>query len=183
MGDNKILESLKTNALLPSYLNIVIVNAGYAQKDPFENWNSETMDQMQDIININSIGPARVAKATFDKMRAAVGENGNTFAKFVIITSRAGSIGDLGNKWPIFAYRMSKAAVNMLGAALALEWKELGISVGLLHPGFVKTDMTNNSPGAIEPEESVKHMKDRIQGMDMDNSGTFWHFKGEVLPW
>ena len=37
--------------------------------------------------------------------------------------------------------------------------------------------------GAIAPEESVKGLLKRIDELTLENTGTFWHANGEVLPW
>lgn len=79
-------------------------------------------------------------------------------------------------------YRMSKAAVNAAGVSLARDLKPRGIAVALLHPGYVQTDMTAGK-GAISATESVEGMLKRAAELNLDNSGSFWHSNGEVLPW
>src|SRR5690625_7802460 len=92
-----------------------------------------------------------------------------------------GSIHDnsSGGHW---AYRMSKAAVNMAGVTLAHELKDRNIAVALLHPGFVRTDMTRGQ-GDVGPEEAAAGLVRRIDELNMDNSGGFWHANGERLAW
>jgi hypothetical protein len=55
------------------------------------------------------------------------------------------------------------------------------IAVAILHPGMVSTEMTNQS--GIPPSEAVEGLLSRIEQLNLDNTGTFWHAKGEVLPW
>jgi hypothetical protein len=55
--------------------------------------------------------------------------------------------------------------------------------VAILHPGLVQTRMTNFTSGGITPEESVKGLLARIDELTLENTGTFWHANGEVLPW
>ena len=54
--------------------------------------------------------------------------------------------------------------------------------MAILHPGYVRTDMTGQS-GNVTAEQSARQLVDRIDGLTLENSGTFWHANGEVLPW
>lgn len=91
-----------------------------------------------------------------------------------------GSIGD-NTSGSSYGYRMSKVAVSMAGKSLSHDLKPRGISVGILHPGLVRTRMTNFT--GITPTESVQGLLARIAQLNLDNTGTFWHANGEVLPW
>ena len=102
-------------------------------------------------------------------------------SKVGIITSRMGSIAD-NDSGGSYAYRMSKAAVNAAGKSLSIDLKPKGIAVAILHPGWVRTDMTGHG-GLIDADESAKGLLDRMAELNLDNSGTFWHMNGEVLPW
>ena len=57
-----------------------------------------------------------------------------------------------------------------------------GIAVASLHPGWVKTAMTGFT-GLLTPEESATGLIARIDELNMQNTGTFWHMNGEKLPW
>jgi NAD(P)-dependent dehydrogenase (short-subunit alcohol dehydrogenase family) len=103
-------------------------------------------------------------------------------AKIVLMTSRMGSIGD-NTSGSSYGYRMSKAALSMAGKSLAYDLKPAGIAVAILHPGLVQTRMTGFSPSGITPEVSVKSLLERIEQLNLQNTGTFWHSNGEVLPW
>ena len=65
---------------------------------------------------------------------------------------------------------------------MALELKARGIAVGLLHPGYVKTDMTGNT-GHVDTGESAGGLIRRIDELSMANTGSFHHANGEELPW
>jgi short-subunit dehydrogenase len=73
--------------------------------------------------------------------------------------------------------------LSMAGKSLAHDLKPCGVSVAILHPGLVQTRMTNFTRGGIAPEASVKGLLARIDELTLDNTGTFWHSNGEVLPW
>ena len=92
-----------------------------------------------------------------------------------------GSIAD-NDSGGSYGYRMSKAALNAAGASLAIDLRPRGISVAILHPGYVRTEMTGNA-GLIDADESVSGLLKRIDELTPDNSGSFWHSNGDVLPW
>ena len=81
-----------------------------------------------------------------------------------------------------YGYRMSKAAVNMAGRSLANDLKDDGVAVAILHPGFVRTDMTGRQ-GLIDPPESAAGIIVRVDELSLENTGTFWHANGEIIPW
>jgi hypothetical protein len=54
--------------------------------------------------------------------------------------------------------------------------------VALLHPGYVKTDMTGGN-GLVDTSHSAKGLLSRIEELNLENSGSFWHADGEQLPW
>lgn len=70
----------------------------------------------------------------------------------------------------------------MAGKSLAHDLKPRGIAVAILHPGWVQTGMTNFT-GSLTPEASVQGLLARIDALTLENTGTFWHANGEVLPW
>ena len=92
-----------------------------------------------------------------------------------------GSIGD-NTSGGSYGYRMSKAALNAAGKSLAHDLAGRGISVAVLHPGYVRTDMTGRQ-GLIDVEEAASGLLQRIDELTPENSGTFWHSNGDVLPW
>ncbi len=71
----------------------------------------------------------------------------------------------------------------MAGKSLSHDLKSLGIAVAILHPGLVQTRMTNFTTSGITPEVSVRGLLARIDDLTLENTGTFWHSNGEVLPW
>jgi len=102
-------------------------------------------------------------------------------SKIAIITSRMGSVAD-NTSGSMYGYRMSKAAVNMAGVSLARDLKGRGIAVALLHPGYVRTDMTGGN-GFIDAPEAASGLIARIDELSLETSGGFWHSNGDPLPW
>jgi NAD(P)-dependent dehydrogenase (short-subunit alcohol dehydrogenase family) len=130
-------------------------------------------DRMRRQFEVNSLGPLRVTYALLPNLDEG--------SKVVIITSRMGSIGD-NTSGSRYGYRMSKAAVNIAGVSLSHDLRPRGIAVAILHPGFVRTEMTNHQ-GLIDAPESAAGLLQRINELTMETSGSFWHANGERLPW
>ena len=60
--------------------------------------------------------------------------------------------------------------------------EEAGVAVTILHPGFVRTDMTGHQ-GLVDPPESAAGLIARIDELTLANTGGFWHAEGYALPW
>ncbi len=99
-----------------------------------------------------------------------------------MMTSRMGSIED-NTSGGSYGYRMSKVALSMAGKSLSVDLKSQGIAVAILHPGLVKTRMTGFTDSGITTEQAVKGLLARIDELNLENTGTFWHSNGEILPW
>jgi len=114
------------------------------------------------------------------KPSAELAANLHEGSKVAIVSSRVGSIEDnsSGGNW---GYRASKTAVNMIGTNLMHELKPRGIAVALLHPGLVATEMTGGH--GIEAAASASGLIQRIDALNMQNTGGFWHAEGYRLPW
>ena len=102
-------------------------------------------------------------------------------AKLALITSRMGSVED-NTSGGRYGYRMSKAALNMAAMSLTHDLKAKGVAVAILHPGLVATEMIGGH-GDISPDVAAERLMARIEALNMESSGTFWHSNGEVLPW
>ena len=151
-------------------IDILINNAGILRSDNLE---SVDYDVMLEQYRVNTLGPLRVTKALLANLHEG--------SKVAIVTSRVGSIEDnsSGNN---YGYRVSKTAANMVGMNLSHDLKPKGIAVILLHPGYVRTDMTGGS-GGTSPEDSAKGLIERIDELDLEGTGGFWHAEGYRLPW
>jgi NAD(P)-dependent dehydrogenase (short-subunit alcohol dehydrogenase family) len=152
-------------------LDVLINNAGILDRVTLADLDIDSIRQQ---FEVNAIGPLRVTHALLPHL----GEG----SKVVMMTSRMGSIGD-NTSGGSYGYRMSKVALSMAGKSLAYDLKPKGIAVAILHPGLVQTRMTGFTDSGITPKESVQGLLARIDELNLDNTGTFWHARGEVLPW
>lgn len=168
VGDDACIAALR-DGIGEQAVDIVVNNAGILRGESFGEIDYSSMvEQYQ----VNTLGPLRVTEALLDKLSAG--------SKVAIVTSRVGSIAD-NSSGGNYGYRASKAAVNQVGMNLKHELAPRGIAVALLHPGLVATDMTAGT--GIDPRDSAAGLIDRIDELDLDNSGTFWHAEGYELPW
>jgi NAD(P)-dependent dehydrogenase (short-subunit alcohol dehydrogenase family) len=150
-------------------LDRLVNNAGILERDSLENPGFEAVERQ---FQVNSMGPLRITTA----LRGNLGNGSKVF----IITSRMGSIED-NTSGGYYGYRMSKAAVNMVAKSLSVDLKDTGIGVFLLHPGYVSTDMTGHQ--GIPVQQCAAGLIERMDTLDIEQTGTFWHQEGYPLPW
>lgn len=152
-------------------IDVLINNAGIVERMGLDNLDFESIRRQ---FEVNAIGPLRLTQALLPNLKSG--------SKVIMMTSRMGSIDD-NTSGGQYGYRMSKVSMSMAGKSLSEDLKSKGIPVAILHPGLVKTRMTNFTDSGITTETSVKGLLARIDELNMDNTGTFWHANGEVLPW
>ncbi len=152
-------------------IDVLIQNAGIAEFNSLSSLDPESLIRQ---FEVNALSPLCFTKAFLDNLVKG--------SKVILMTSRMGSIDD-NTSGGSYGYRMSKVALCMAGKSLSIDLKPNGISVAILHPGLVSTAMTGFTPNGITPEQSVNGLLSRIDSLTLDNSGTFWHSNGEILPW
>jgi NAD(P)-dependent dehydrogenase (short-subunit alcohol dehydrogenase family) len=154
-------------------IDTLVLNAGILANESLGQIDDAGFDAMRQQFEVNALGPLRVAQA----LRGHLAEGG----RIGIITSRMGSVAD-NSSGGYYGYRASKAAVNAIGKSLALDLRSRGIAVALLHPGYVATDMVGGH-GDVTPVQAAKQLVARLDALTLDQSGSFWHANGSVLPW
>lgn len=162
--------SEKVQPLKAISIDVLINNAGILRDEQLNQVNIDTIEQQY---RINAIAPLVLTDL--------LAENFSDNAKVGLITSRMGSIAD-NSSGGRYGYRMSKAALNAAGVSLAHDLKPKGVSVAILHPGYVQTGMVGFR-GHVSASDAAKGLQARMDQLNLDNSGTFWHANGEVLPW
>ena len=158
------------SALSGRRLDRLVNNAGVLERDRLEQLDFAAIERQ---FRVNAIGPLRVTAALRDRLAEG--------ARVFIITSRMGSVED-NTSGGYYGYRMSKAAVNIAGKSLAVDLRERGIGVFLLHPGYVATDMTDHQ-GSVSAERSAAGLVARMDELTLEQSGSFWHQEGYALAW
>jgi len=155
-------------------IDILINNAGIGghSTDTFAELDIEKLDK---VYNINSLGPLRVTQALLPNLGAS------NHKRVANVSSRMGSI-ELNTWGCCFGYRGSKAALNSFNKSLSMELGEEGFVFVVLHPGYVKTDMTKGR-GNITASESAGGLFKVISQLKAEDNGKFYDFKGKAMPW
>lgn len=154
-------------------IDLLINNAGVLRRDRLGQIDDAGVDDIVLQFRVNSIGPLLVTQALLPRLEAG--------AKIGIVSSRMGSVAD-NTSGGYYGYRMSKAAANMVGASLAQDLAERGVAVAVLHPGYVRTEMTGGQ-GDVNAEQAAAGLLARLDELTMETSGGFWHANGEALSW
>ena len=145
--------------------------------------DSFDFDDARRQFEINTLGPLRVVRA----LRHAVVPGG----KVGILTSRVGSLND-NSSGGDYAYRISKAAANMVALNLHHDLSKNGAVVQALHPGMVNTglldamtdeDREKAASFLVSPEQSASNLIAVLEGLTADTAGQFQHANGDILPW
>ncbi|RLN21446.1 hypothetical protein BBO99_00009501 [Phytophthora kernoviae] len=167
-------------------IDLLINNAGIAHGGTID---KITKIDMMKQFEINAVGPFLMTRAFLPNLKLAAAKNGS--AKVAQITSHMGSITDVrrgslygfaDESGGLYGYRASKSALNMVNSCLAVDLKDDKILTLVLHPGYVVTRMTGNT-GEVSPEKSADGMAKIIEEMTPEDSGKFFNFSGDNLPW
>jgi NAD(P)-dependent dehydrogenase (short-subunit alcohol dehydrogenase family) len=165
--DQNSLQNLKSKV---GEIDWLLHVSGILRGDNFESIEEQNL---VDQFKVNSLGPLNTVSVLHSQIKAG--------GKIGLLTSRMGSIQD-NTSGGQYGYRASKAALNAIGKSLAIDLLPKEIAVFLLHPGYVRTDMTKGN-GLIDPPESAIGLFNIMQSKDLEQSGSFWHTNGEELPW
>lgn len=169
-------------------IDILVNNAGYFY-EPVEKVIDGSINFKEELkmIDICAVGPLRVSANLFQN---GLLKEGSVIA---MITSQGGSISWRTTQNPNggdYGHHMSKAAANMMSVLLAQEFKDKKIAVGILHPGFNKTDMTAKYAkiweieGAVDSSVGAKRVFHEIGKINMDTTGKFINCEdGLEIPW
>ncbi|MEJ8566746.1 SDR family oxidoreductase [Elongatibacter sediminis] len=159
-----------SDALGDRKLDWLLNNAGILERMSLDELDFDSIERQ---FRINAMGPLRVTAG----LRSHLGQGSRVF----VMSSNMGSIGD-NSSGGSYGYRMSKAAVNMAARSLSHDLKDDGVSVFVLHPGYVATDMTHHS-GPVAPEDAAARLITLMDHLQDESTGTFWHARGHPLVW
>jgi NAD(P)-dependent dehydrogenase (short-subunit alcohol dehydrogenase family) len=127
------------------------------------------------VLDVNSMGPMRVSEAFVDHVARSERK------LIVILTSGMGSLAD-NTSGGSFAYRSSKAAVNMVMRSLAIDLAPGGITCVVVNPGWVLTDM-GGSHATLTTVESVTMLRRLIDTLGPAQSGKFFNYDDREYAW
>jgi len=152
--------------------------AGTSGLMPERSLASIDADAMAKVYATNAIGPVLMTQALQSQLAKG--------ARIGNVSARVGSISDnrLGGWW---SYRMSKAALNMATVNMALELKRKDVIAVALHPGTTDTDLSTPFQKNVRPEKlftaeySAGSMLDVMQGLSLEDSGSFYAYDGSRI--
>jgi NAD(P)-dependent dehydrogenase (short-subunit alcohol dehydrogenase family) len=127
------------------------------------------------VLEVNTMGPLRVSEAFVEHVARSERK------LIVTLTSGMGSIADNASGGA-FAYRSSKAAVNMVMRSLAIDLAPRGITCVVVNPGWVQTDM-GGPHATLTPAESVSRLRRLIDSLGPAQSGKFFNHDGREYAW
>lgn len=168
-------------------LRIVIHTAGLLHAGPLQpekRLSQVRRSHLQRSFAVNAFGPLLLAQALESLLPR------DQACHFASLSARVGSIGDnrLGG-W--YSYRAAKAAQNQLLRCLAIEWgRRLPLAcVSLLHPGTTATPLSAPFQASVpagrlfSPQRAAAQLLDILEGLVPEQSGSFWAWDGEPIPW
>jgi NAD(P)-dependent dehydrogenase (short-subunit alcohol dehydrogenase family) len=156
-------------------LDILVNNAAILLENRAWDLDKVDFEAMQKTYNVNAVSPLRVVKYFIGPLLAG----GRKL--LVNITSEAGSIGDAWRKSE-FGYCMSKSALNMASAILQNRYKDDGVKVLALHPGWVRTDM-GGAEAPLLPADSAKKLFAVIQKKWRTTDPVYFDLDGKQMKW
>lgn len=158
--------------LIDGNIDVLVNNAGISD-GRWQSISEIDMEHALEVIEVNSIAPLLVTQKFQNKMKSG--------SKLVMMSSLMGSISDcMSGK--SYAYRASKTALNMFSIAMKNELESQGISILIMHPGWVETDMGGpNAPLSVE--ESVNGIMARINEQTLAMTGRYVQFDGTPIEW
>ncbi len=155
-------------------IDLLLNNAGVGGT-PGQRLGSLDYEAWARVLDANTLGPMRVSEAFLENVAQSRQK------RIVTITSGMGSIED-NTSGGRYAYRSSKAAVNMVMKSLAVDTAPRGITCIVMNPGWVRTDMGGKG-GTLSPEDSIKAMRSVIASLKPEDTGKFLNFSGNPYPW
>ena len=177
--ETKVFDTRDNDAILAAAksidapIDVLVANAGAFGASPQSVLNMDFAAAL-DLFNINTLGPLRLAQAFLPLLRRAKNP------RVALMSSALGSMATVDPSSAV--YSATKAALDKFAQCLAIELKPLGVTVLALHPGWVRTDMGGpNAP--LSAPESVAGIIATIDGLGLENTGSFLDYRGETVAW
>jgi NAD(P)-dependent dehydrogenase (short-subunit alcohol dehydrogenase family) len=153
-------------------IDVLINNAAIQSKQDV--FGKLSLDEMTEVFRVNVAASVYLAQQAMPLIEKSEG------GKIINISSTMGSIG-LSSGGSI-SYSASKTAINMFSKSMAVATKEQGAIVVALDPGWNRTDMGSDA-APLDPNDSTKDMIALINAFTMEDSGKYYRYSGEELPW
>lgn len=161
-------------------IDVVINNAAILGNVEHKHIDDLDYEIFSKVIAVNTFGPLKVATAFADHVAASDQK------KIMTITTGLGSLAIAGNMRGFHYYRISKAALNMSMRAANADLKDRGITVGLISPGMVDTNLLEESGykgESLTPDESAATLIELIDGYTPEMTKSIINVDNRQLPW
>lgn len=161
-------------------IDLLINNAAVLGSLPEQKVGELDYDLFEQVMAVNVFGPLKVSEAFADHVAASEQK------RIVALTSGLGSLTLMGRMSGFYYYRMSKAALNMGMLGLKTDLKGRGITVALVAPGMVDTQLLADSGyrgKSLAPADSVAGMAGIIANLSIDDKPTITNTDGKTIPW
>ena len=155
-------------------IDLLVCNAGIYGPRPSQ-FGATDYESWADVLRINTLAPLRISEAFIENVARSERKS------IAFLSSKMGSMGDNASGGS-YIYRSSKSALNAVAKSLAVDLAPREISVTVLHPGWVRTDMGGPS-ALIDADESVSGMRRVIDGLTLERSGRFYNYDGSEIVW
>lgn len=163
-------------------LDLLLNVAGIMDPPDRDTLTTVTSASLARVFAVNTFGPLLLVQALLPNIL----QSSSTTTRLGFVSSRVGSIADNATGGS-YGYRSSKTALNQIGKNLAVELRDKGVVVSILHPGIVRTNILGAAGAeikeAVEPEEAAGKLFEVLKGKGIEDTGKFWHREGYELPW
>lgn len=159
-------------------LDLLLNNAGtFGPRGAPEGMAYQSLEHMdygiwRQILEVNLLAPFRIAVAF--RAHLAAGQR----KLLVMMSSGLASIE--ANHGHSYAYRSSKAGLNMVTRGMAAEWSDL--IVVAMAPGWCRTEL-GGAEAPIAPADSVRDQQRVFARLTAGDSGRYLDQHGETVPW
>lgn len=172
----KVAQTIKDNKEVIQNIDVLYYTVAAMQTVDTDNLEDFDIDYALSIYNINTLGALRVVKELLQYLPM-----GSTIC---LVSSKNGSMSVTQQfmkegSAQMLAYNMSKSALNMAGVILYEKLKSKKISVVIVHPGSMKTEMSNFQ-GKNDPSVSARGI---IKVVEADRENIFYSYSGERIDW
>ena len=134
-----------------------------------------TEAQFRAVLDVNTLGPWLMVKGLADNLIAAEGV-------VVNVSSQVGSIEVAHKIGRDISYTTSKAALNMITLKESQVLHARGVTVISLHPGWVRSEM-GGPTATLDPDVAAASIVNLVDGLTLDNTGSFYQWDGTIHPW
>ncbi|RDH42960.1 SDR family oxidoreductase [Zooshikella ganghwensis] len=173
-----ILQEVDIQCLAEKYkqqpVDLLFMNAGaYGPKG--YGFDDISTEEWLNVLHVNSVAPFIFIKYFLKQVIQS------ELKQIALMSSKMGSIADNGSGGS-YIYRSSKAALNAAAKSLAIDLAGDNVKVAIIHPGWVKTRM--GGPNAlIDTQTSIKGIKQLLENLSLENTGSFVAYDGQLIPW